>query len=194
MALVQALDVHPSLAIRAAHLAELECHGGLGGVSAILGGGIEVRRKAGIPPLGVVERTPSSAVLLLAVLAKPLPSPPLLSSAAFLRRVRMAGKDLLGKLPSPPVDIDRLLEVSSEFTDAMGLAPPLLRKAIDTCRQGGALVAQAMMGHTLFTRGADEDARQWLVQRGFRVLTVHIGNHGAQVRDTGKLGKVVRGS
>jgi pantoate kinase len=194
VALAQALNLTHASAVRAAHLAELECHGGLGGISAILGGGVEVRRKAGLPPLGIVERTRSSTPLLIAFLARPLPSPPLLSNPAFLRRVREAGEDLLGELPSPPVSVERLFQVSSRFTDALGLAPPLLRKAIDTCRESGALIAQAMLGHTLFIRGADRELRQWLVQKGFRVVDVRVGSHGPQVRSLPSGPRQVRGT
>jgi len=63
---VGALSARPTAhAVEVAHLADLFGGGGLGGVAAILGGGLEVRTRAGVPPLGRVIHRPFRPALLL---------------------------------------------------------------------------------------------------------------------------------
>jgi pantoate kinase len=192
LALARLLGQPPIEGARAAHLAELYSHTGLGGVSAILGGGIEVRRRPGIPPRGVIERTPHDGQVLLAFLDDPMPSMPLLSDPRFLEKVSRAGRDLLGGLSSPPLSIEALMEASSAFSDAMGLAHPLLRGAMDQLRRNGHPVAQAMLGQTLFLPvGADDEKPDdpsskhpleiTLDRLGFHTVRTRVGTHGAQV-------------
>lgn len=192
LALAHLLGRPPAAGPRAAHLAELNSHTGLGGVAAIMGGGIEVRRRPGIPPRGVIERTPHDGRILLALLEEPMPSQPLLSDPRFLEMVRRAGRDLLGGLASPPLSMGALLEVSSAFTDAMGLAHPRLRGAMDRLRRDGHPVAQAMLGQTLFLPvGPDEERPDdpsskhplevSLERLGFHTVMTRVGTHGARL-------------
>jgi pantoate kinase len=181
IALAKAIGYPAGAAVKAAHMAELLCHGGLGGIPAILGGGLEVRRKAGIPPLGMVERTRSSAPVTIAFQRRSLPSPPLLSSPVFLRKVRKAGSRLLSEVPPPPLGMEELMEFSSEFTDAMGLAPPSLRRVIDGCRRLGYQTAQAMMGNALYASGDGKDLIRYLSGKGLSVVQARVGTKGAHV-------------
>lgn len=179
-----ALGLPPTEAFAAAHRAELELHGGLGGVAAIMdGGGVEVRRSPGLPPHGKVERTPLRIGFFLGTTGAPLPSPPLLSDPAFLHRVASAAEHWIGSLGPPPVDWRTVLEVFERFTDELGLAPPVLRSVIQDLRAQRCRAAQAMLGNTLIVWAPDEEAEADLLSLLRRAhLTpwrVHVGSRGA---------------
>ena len=186
LAVSELLGLPPRSAVEAAHRAEVRLHGGLGGVVSILGGGVEVRRRAGLPPHGVVERTPMVQGLFLGTLDRPLPSPPLLSNPEFLLRVRRAGERWLSELGPPPIRWEALLSVFEVFTDELGLAPLPLREAMLKLRQEGCRCAQTMLGNTLLAWAPDEDAEERLI-RTFRqakltLRRVHVGREGARSR------------
>lgn len=185
LALAEALGRPTSEAVGAAHRAELDLHGGLGGIPAILGGGLEVRRRPGVPPHGVVERTPGREGLFVATLSEPLPSPPLLSEPDFLRRVSRAAERLLEEVPRPPLPLPALLRTSEQFTDALGLVPPRLKAIIDGCREVGCPTAQAMLGNTLFALAPDVDQEERLLgvlrRHHLAARLVHVGEGGARL-------------
>ncbi|HLM70061.1 MAG TPA: pantothenate kinase, partial [Thermoplasmata archaeon] len=79
-----------SQAVQVAHLADLFGGGGLGGVAAILGGGLEVRRQPGVPPYGQVVHRAFRSALLVGVVGPTIPSPSVLRSRAALRRITKA--------------------------------------------------------------------------------------------------------
>ncbi len=184
LAAASALGVPLTEAHAAAHLADLGLHGGLGGVSAILdGGGIEVRRVAGLPPVGRIERTHLQQGFFLGTTGAPLPSPPLLSDPAFLQRVREAADTCVGALGPPPLTWEATLDVFERFTDALALAPPALRRVLDDLRAQGCRVAQAMLGHTLVVSAGDEEAEarclSTLRKAHLTPWRVHVGARGA---------------
>lgn len=178
-----AMGQDPGHAYEAAHRAELELHGGLGGVAAILGGGLEVRRSPGLPPHGRIERTPSKVGFFVGTTGAPLPSPPLLSDPAFLSRVSAAARRSIGALGAPPVAWPEMVEVFERFTDDLGLAPPALRAVIQDLRAGGAHAAQAMLGNTLLVWAGDEEAEARLLatlrRSHITPWRVHVGSRGA---------------
>ncbi len=178
-----AMGAPPEAAFSAAHRAELEMHGGLGGVPAILGGGLEVRRAPGLPPHGRIERTPLEMGFFLGTTGAPMPSPPLLSDPGFLQRVSAAARRWIDSLGSPPLSWESTIQVFEHFTDDLGLAPPALRSVIEELRRGGCHAAQAMLGNTLLVWAADEDGEAQLLATLRRAhLTpwrVHVGDRGA---------------
>ncbi len=194
LAVTELLDLPQRVAVEAAHRAEVRLHGGLGGVVSILEGGVEVRRKAGLPPHGVVERTPMAQGFFLGTLDRPLPSPPLLSDPEFLLRVRRAGERWLSELGPPPIRWEALLSVFEVFTDELGLAPLPLREPMLKLRQEGCRCAQTMLGNTLLAWAPDEDAEERLI-RAFRqakltLRRVHVGREGARRRPVPPQGEV----
>jgi pantoate kinase len=172
-----------SEAVAAAHRADLELHGGLGGVASILGPGLEVRRAPGIPPHGVIERTSLKLGFFLATTGAPLPSPPLLSDPAFLQRVTRAAERSMGALPPPPVAWELALQVFERFTDELALAPPPLRRVIDELRYQRVRCAQAMLGNTLLVWAGDTEGEARAISTLRRAhLTpwrLHVGERGA---------------
>ncbi|MCL4324419.1 MAG: hypothetical protein M1144_03025 [Candidatus Thermoplasmatota archaeon] len=181
MAAARVLGLPETSAIAQAHLAEIEGHGGLGGIPAILGDGIEVRRSPGLPPHGVVERTPCAAPITLGVLGKAMESPPLLSDPKFLAKVRKIGEGLMESLPPPPLELDHLLEVSQSFAMELGLGEPRIREALQFCSARGFLASQAMLGNTIFAPMVDPETEAQLERMGFLVYRLKVGARGANL-------------
>jgi pantoate kinase len=136
-------------AIETAHLADLFGGGGLGGVSAILGGGLELRDRPGVPPFGHVRHEAFPRALLLAVVGKPVPSPPLLRDPRFLERVQLQAALVLPRLQRN-TSARTFLDAAEHFTDGLGLASPSLARVLASVRGVGAPAAQAMFGASLF--------------------------------------------
>jgi pantoate kinase len=146
-----------------AHLADLFGGGGLGGVAAIGGGGLEIRDRPGVPPWGSVRRFLFPYPVFLAVLGAPIPSPDLLRDPGFLERVDRAaevGLAQLGATPSP----ESFLAASESFTDGLGLAPPAMQRQVERLRRSGASVAQAMFGQAVFAVARDRTTREGLIR------------------------------
>jgi pantoate kinase len=162
-AVALAVGQRPTQVPAIAHLADLLGGGGLGGVAAILAGGLEVRRTPGIPPFGSIRRHPFPLPVFLAVTGPPLPSPRLLRDPRFLERVETAASEELPRLDSAPRP-DMFLEAAERFTDRLGLAPPALRRRILRLRRTGARVAQTMFGRAFFAVPSDARERDRLVQ------------------------------
>lgn len=169
--------------VATAHLADLFGGGGLGGVAAILGGGLEVRSAPGIPPWGAVRHGAFPRSVFIGVTGAPMPSPRLLGDPGFLDRVRAAaGRDLarLARRPDP----DAFLRASERFTEALGLAPPRLRAVLAALRATGARSAQAMFGRSFYAvpRGAAGRRRLIAALARARLPTVELRADGRGAR------------
>jgi pantoate kinase len=151
------LGIPRARSVAVAHLAELFGRGGLGGVAAILGGGLEVRREAGLPPWGRVVYRSFRRPIVLVVTGRPMPSPTLLGDSEFRRRIDRAAAAGLRRLGGRP-DADRFLAESERFTDGLGLADDRLRKTIDALRGPDVRVSQAMFGRSLFAVPRTQEA------------------------------------
>lgn len=176
LAVARLLDLPRARAIEVAHLADLFGGGGLGGVAAILGGGLEVRERPGIPPRGRIRHLPFPRPVLLGVTGRPIPSPRLLTDAVFLDRVRAASAGALDRLGARPTPAAFLAE-AERFTDEMGFAPAPLARLIRGLRSDGARAAQAMFGHSFFAVPRGPASRRAVLRRLSRagVRTVELG-------------------
>ena len=163
LAVAQLLDEPPHRALEVAHLADFHGGGGLGGVASILGGGMELRRRPGIPPWGEAVHRAFRPELFIALLGSPLPSPRLLRSGPFLRRVERAAASEVRRL-STEFRPSNLLDASERFTDRLQLGRPSIRRAISELRKSGAWVAQTMFGNALFASPRNSRTRRALVR------------------------------
>jgi len=170
-------------AVQVAHLAELFGVGGLGGVAAILGGGLEVRTRPGLPPFGEVVHGPFVRPLLIGVVGRPIPSPDVLGDSAALRRIQDAssGWERLGRHPSP----DAFFGVAERFTDRAGLASPAVLRAVRSLRRRGARACQAMFGESFFALPTSPRARaaclEWMEREGVRAVELRAAAAGARL-------------
>jgi pantoate kinase len=181
---VGALSARPrELAVRVAHLADLFGGGGLGGVAAILGGGIEVRTRAGIPPFGKVVHRPFPFPLLIGVVGRPIPSPSVLHDPSALRRIARAAEGW--EELATDADPDRFFRLSERFTDRAGLASPAVRRTIVALRRRGAAAGQAMFGESFFARPRSDAARaaclEWLRREEIRAVEIRAARRGAHL-------------
>jgi pantoate kinase len=187
LAVSSATDGPRRAAVEVAHLADLFGGGGLGGVSAILGGGLEIRERPGIPPAGRVRHRPASGRVILIVAGAAMPSPTLLGNPKFLRRVEEAAGPGLARLRRRP-SLDRFLEEAERFTDSLRLGPvPLLRR-VHELRTSRTRVAQAMFGRSLFAVTETQSSHRVLIdqlsRRGLWAAEVPLARQGARVLAT----------
>ncbi|MGI0055693.1 MAG: hypothetical protein ACREBT_02410 [Thermoplasmata archaeon] len=169
-------------AVEIAHLAELFGGGGLGGVAAILGGGLEVRDRPGIPPFGRVRHLGAPGSIWLGVVGPPTPSPALLRDPAFRRRVERSARLLDPLLASP--SFARFFRASERFADALGFGSAGLRATLRGLRSRGAWAAPAMFGESFFAVAREATARErmatWLRARGIPAIEVRPARTGAR--------------
>jgi pantoate kinase len=184
LASARVLEVPRARAVEVAHLADLFGRGGLGGVAAILGGGLERRLEPGIPPWGAVRHRPWDHEILLVLAGNPLPSPPLLSDPGFLRRVRRAGLRA-ERTTASGLHPRTFLRAAERFTDEVGLASSERRAQIEALRSAGARVAQTMFGNVLYAVASTAAEHRALSARltglGLRATPVRVATHGARV-------------
>jgi pantoate kinase len=165
-----------------AHLAELFGGGGLGGVAAILDGGLERRLRPGVPPFGRVVHRPFPDPVLILTVGPPMPSPGVLSNARTLARIAAAydAVEPLGPRPTP----EAFWSASERFTDRLRLAPPGVAAVVRAIRSRGGRAAQAMFGRSVVAalpRGRRrEELVAWLMRRGLRGAELRTAAHGAR--------------
>jgi pantoate kinase len=170
-------------AVQTAHLADLFGGGGLGGVSSILGGGLEVRLRPGIPPLGRIVHRPFRPALFVGVVGRPIPSPSVLGDRKALRRIERAstGWERLREDPTPA----RFFRLSERFTDRAGLSSLKVRRVVGALRRRGAWAGQAMFGESFFawprTPAARAECLDWLRSEGVHAVEVHAADVGARL-------------
>jgi pantoate kinase len=179
----QVLGRSRARSLEVAHLADLFGGGGLGGVAAILGGGLELRTRAGLPPRGRVLHRPFRPPVWVATVGPPLPSRPLLLSEGFRDRAQRAAESGLLRLTRAPAS-EAFLEESERFTDTVRLASPALRRLIQRLRGTGARTAQAMLGRTVFAVAPSAAVRRALVRgferSGLRAVELRVAVAGAR--------------
>lgn len=182
LAAASPLDRSRTRAIHAAHLADLNGRGGLGGVSAILGGGLELRRSPGVPPYGVVvhRRWRGPPVFLVRV-GRPIPSPRILGSSRWRTRIERASEGLDEVLRSG--DAEEFLALAERFTDRLKLGPRAFQRTLTSFRRQDCWAAQAMFGNTVFVVPRTPEARSRLVRGllrgGWEAVEARVGRVGA---------------
>lgn len=183
LATAEALAVPRRKAVETAHLADLFGGGGLGGVAAILGGGLEVRVRPGVPPFGRVVRTPVDRALLVGTVGPPIRSAGVLRDPGRLARFA-AGAPILQRLGADPT-WDAFWSASERFTLAVRLAPPRLDHVLRGLRRRGARAAQAMFGRSFFAAPPgderDREVVRWLRRGGVRLRELRVARSGARV-------------
>jgi pantoate kinase len=169
-------------AIETAHLADLFGGGGLGGVSAILRGGLEIRVRPGIPPLGWIVHVPTSESLVVGTVGAPVPSPSVLTDRTLLDRIGGVSESV-DRLRADPT-LDEFFRLSESFTDRADLATPALRATLRSLRRRGAPAAQAMFGQSFFARTHREPIREevvrWLRRRDIPFVELRPARFGVR--------------
>ncbi len=184
LAVASATGASRQHALEVAHLADLYGGGGLGGVSAILEGGLEIRDQPGVPLWGRVRHFPASGAVFLIVAGAAMPSPALLHDPRFLRRVEQAARPGLTRLRHR-LSLSSFLQEAERFTDTLRLGPSRVLRRAHALRSPDTRVAQAMFGRSLFAMARTGPARSALVRQltrlGLRAAEVPISHRGARL-------------
>ena len=182
LAVATVLRLPRAKAVEVAHLADLFGGGGLGGVAAVLGGGLELRVRPGIPPFGRIVHREVARTVLVGTVGAPIRSPQLLRDRARMRRFER-GAELFDTLRARP-SWDGFWATSESFTDTSRLASPRLRAVIRGLRRRGARAAQAMFGRSFFAEAPAGEAgravRGWLRREAVPFRELPVARHGAR--------------
>ncbi len=161
-------------AAQIAHLAELECHTGLGTVIGEFVGGFEARTKAGAPGIGKVVKLPiSKNTEIVCLWFGPVSKPIALSSSNFRKAVNTSSRGRVQKLLKNPA---RFLELSRKFAESLpGLITPRMRRVLDECDRAGIQCSAMMIGHALFALVARNKDEKRVLLRIFRKHKMKAG-------------------
>ena len=151
LALADLLNLPRDNAVKAAHYAEVQLRTGLGDVIASSFGGIEIRRKAGLPPWGMLEHIPGIYDMVLCVIGKEIETKKILSDAARLGEIASYGRYCTKKLLEKP-SVEHLFSLAWEFTRKIGLADEKVLQAIEAANQYG-MASMCMLGNSVFAMG-----------------------------------------
>lgn len=184
MALGRMFGISQTRAIEVAHLADLFGRGGLGGVASILGGGLEIRQRAGVPPWGRVRHLAARGRLVIGVTGRPIASPDLLSSPAFLRRVQRSAPPRLGRLERTP-SLPAFFEEAWGFARDLDIASPPLRRFLQWANSAGIAATQAMFGNSFIALPQTRSQRTTIFDRleraGWHAAEVGLAARGARI-------------
>ncbi len=179
----RAMGLPRSDAVQVAHLADLFGRGGLGGVAAILGGGMELRLRPGIPPWGWVLRRRFPGPVWVGSVGPPIRSPRVLRDPRLTTRFAN-GAELLLQVARDPTP-EAFWAAAEGFTDAVELGPRPLRDLIRGLRRRGAHAAQAMFGSSFFAaptgRAAPRRLHRWMEERSQVLGSVSVDPRGARL-------------
>ena len=161
-----------------AHAAEVEHRTGLGDVVAQARGGMDVRRRPGLPPEGEVEHHRVQTRLLLAWGDEPLHTRTVLDDVGARRRLEAACLPRMDALRGDP-DMVWLLEEGRGFATEAGLLTPDVEAMLDLCDPHGR-ASQVMLGNSVFAAGDLDAMGRGLEEAGFHWTTVEVDNEGAR--------------
>lgn len=164
LAVADALGLPRQKAFEAAHVAEVRCGGGLGDVSAIYGGGAEIRIRAGLPPKGEVVRIGGAPDLVLAVVGRGMRTKNVLGDPAKVRAINASGARKVDELMAERT-VERFMGLSREFASETGLASKEVMEAIEAA-SGAGMASMSMLGDSVFAVGNVPALREALSRFG----------------------------
>ncbi|MDD1745002.1 MAG: hypothetical protein LUQ20_04225 [Candidatus Methanoperedens sp.] len=156
-ALSTALAVNKALSIdmtfndlaKAAHIAEVKNRTGLGDVAGMICGGIDIRKHAGIPPVGNIDRIPCRNEIISWVCFGGISTRSVISDDMKKKSINKAGRLRLKELIKKPT-LDNFFRQSRAFAKEIDMISPQVRDAIEAVEAAGGLASQAMLGNTVF--------------------------------------------
>ncbi len=178
LALASALGIDGQHAFEAAHIAEVEQGGGLGDISAILRGGITIRERPGLPPIGKVLRIEGQPEVVLCVLGGGIPTKSVLGDAAKRKAINASGSKRVDMLLANP-SLERLFSLSSEFAIESGLASRKVLEAMNAASKLG-MATMSMLGNSVFAVGDTKGLERVLSDFG-RVFRTRVNTEGARL-------------
>jgi pantoate kinase len=178
LALADLLDLPRENAIRAAHYAEIQSHTGLGDVVASSFGGIEIRRKAGLPPWGMLEHIPGNYDVVLCVVGEKIETKRILTNTTKVREIASYGRYCTKKLLDNP-SLEHLFSLAWEFTRKIDIGDSTVLQAIEKANAHG-MASMCMLGNSVYAVGDTPALCKVLSEYG-KVFCCTIDEHGARV-------------
>lgn len=133
----------------AAHSAEVTNRTGLGDVAGMICGGIDIRKHAGIPPVGSIDRIPCRNEIISWVSFGGISTRSIISDDMKKKNINKAGRLRLKELIKKPA-LDNFFLQSCAFAKEIDLMSPKVRDAIEAVEAAGGIASQAMLGNTVF--------------------------------------------
>jgi pantoate kinase len=171
-------------AFEAAHVAEIANRTGLGDIAGIYRGGMEFRRKEGLPPFGIVDRFGDELDMIVAVVGPAISTAEVINDEAKMKAIENAGKECIDSFAHSR-DVDSFFRLSRAFMDKSGIGTPEVRRAlraIDGIGKG----SMSMLGNTIFASGDVERMEEVLVPLG-TTFRCKVDALGARVVSASKL-------
>lgn len=178
LALADILDLPREHAIKAAHHAEVQSHTGLGDVIASSFGGIEIRRKAGLPPWGMLEHIPGNYDIVLCVIGKKIETKKILTNSTKVREIASYGRYCTKKLLEKP-SLEHLFSLAWEFTRKIDIADMTVLQAIEKANTHG-MASMCMLGNSVFAVG-DTSALCKVFSAYGKVFCCSVDERGARL-------------
>ena len=133
----------------AAHCAEVTNRTGLGDVTGMTFGGIVVRKKAGAPFIGIIDKIPCRDTKISWISFSEISTKSVLSDELKKKSINKAGKAKLKELLKKPT-LENFFCQSRGFATEIGLMSPKVKDVIEAVEAAGGLASQAMLGDTVF--------------------------------------------
>jgi pantoate kinase len=165
-------------AFEAAHIAEIVKGGGLGDVSAISRGGITIRRKAGLPPIGDVVRIDGNPEVVLCVVGRPMLTKSVLRDPRKQRAINSSGSRKVDELLERPT-LEKMMSLSSEFAIESRLASGKIHDAMSAASKLG-IASMSMLGNSVFAVG-DTDGLERVLSDFGKTYTCAVDTKGPRL-------------
>ena len=181
LAMAAILDKPRTLAIQAAHHAEITYHTGLGDVCTAAIGGFEIRKKAGIPPYGDIQKIPGKKSMYLGIFPGTISTKSILTNKIRLNHISAIGSyctDQVIQFPS----VESIMNYSYYFTVKSGLAPRKILQVLEQINKQ-CQASMCMLGHSIFVLGNDVEIKQ-LISKKATVKETMVDTIGARILET----------
>lgn len=134
-----------------AHEGEVICKTGLGDVVSQTIGGVEIRRKEGIIPYGIVENIVANNEILICIVGKKIYTKNILTNLLLREKINFYGRKCLKELIKKP-SLENLLHLSYKFAKGIGLITKELYNTIKIANRYGE-ASMCMLGNSIFAIG-----------------------------------------
>ncbi len=143
------LDMSEEELGKISHKAEVENMTGMGDVSAIMEGGVVVRKKEGAPGIGKTVALPWKGGLFSFILGSSIETRRVLEDAAKKERITRIGEACLKEFLEEPSE-ESFIKLSRRFAYDTMLATEDVRGAIERLEKAGVEAAMVMLGNSIF--------------------------------------------
>lgn len=177
-ALTKILRIPRYEAMKASHIAEVELKTGLGDVISSCFGGVELRKKPGLPPWGSIEHIPGNYEIIICIIGPEIDTRNILSDNKKMTDFFGIGNYCIKKLIEKPT-FENLLRLSKLFTNKSNLASEKIKNAIQECEKYGS-AGMCMLGNSIFAYGNTEKLLKILQNHG-KTHICNVDEKGARV-------------